>query len=422
MAFGIVAVDFLLHLKLALSTHFFAAFACATLRLAWLHARALDDGWRSMVARLRFVAPRWALVVVLLAGGLFVQQGVESAQDTAAVDLRLVEIDVHAAGITAAPSDILERVDARIAHVAKWLLSVGDAVAVADVDNDGRQDVFVTHSLKSSRDRAALYRNLGDFRFERIPIAALDDLVDQPQREGMVSGALFLDYDGDGDQDLLVLVGWGKPRLLKNLLAERGRVEFVDATREAGIDEYGISVAANALDIDRDGRLDLVIGYAMAPTLPDYPVPRAFNVFDLPQPEYPGDRRMFNFMHRTWHNANNGGGVAIYFARGIGFVRADERALGLSDKRWTIAIGAGDLDNDGWPDLYLANDFGPDQLLMNREGRQFETVRGKLPGEIGRDTYKGMNASFGDLDGNGHVDIYVSNVHNRCRRREACCG
>ena len=411
MAFGIVAVDFLLHLKLSLSTHFFAAFICASLRLAWLHARALADGWQSLFARLRFAAPRWAVAVVLVAGSVLVQQGAESASGAAAVDLRLVEIDAQAAGITARPSDILGRVDGRIAHVAKWLMSVGDAVAVADVDNDGLQDLFLTQSLKSPKDRAALYRNLGNFRFERMAIPALDGMVNDPERAGLVSGALFIDFDGDGDQDLIVLAGWGKPRLLKNLLVEAGRVAFVDVTAAAGIDEYGISVAVNALDIDRDGKLDLVIGHAMSPTLPGYPDARRFNVFALPQPEYPGDRRMFNFMHRTWHNADNGGGVSVYFSRGDGFVKADERALGFAEKRWTIAIGAGDLNNDGWPDLYLANDFGPDQLMINRGGRGFEPVKGNLPGEIGRDTYKGMNASLGDLDGNGYLDIYVSNVH-----------
>ena len=78
---------------------------------------------------------------------------------------------------------VLERVDARIAHIAKWLLSVGDAVAVADVDNDGLQDLFLTNSLKDPRDRAALYRNLGGFRFERVPIPVLDDLARHPERE-----------------------------------------------------------------------------------------------------------------------------------------------------------------------------------------------------------------------------------------------
>jgi Na+-translocating ferredoxin:NAD+ oxidoreductase RnfD subunit len=413
MAFGIVAIDFLLHLKFALSTHFFAAFACATLRLAWLHGRALLGGWQALAARLRFAAPRWAFIAALATGSLYAHQGTGIGNSAPEPDFRLVEVDSGAAGIASRPSDVLERVDPRIAHISKWLLSVGDAVAVADVDNDGLQDLFLTNSLKDPRDRAALYRNLGGFRFERVPIPALDNLARNPEREGLASGALFLDYDGDGDQDLLVLVGWGRLRLLKSLLVETGRLEFTDVTREAGLDEYAVSVAVNALDIDRDGKLDLVIGHAMSPTLPGYPQPRAFNVFRLPEPEHPGDRRMFNFMHRTWHSADNGGGVSVYFGRGPGFARADERALGFTEKRWTIAIGAGDLDGDGWPDLYLANDFGPDQLMINRDGKRFEAVTGALVGDIGRDTYKGMNASFGDFDGNGYLDIYVSNVHEK---------
>ncbi|HSE01155.1 MAG TPA: FG-GAP-like repeat-containing protein [Burkholderiales bacterium] len=413
MAFGIVAVDFLLHLKFTLSTNFFAAFACASLRLAWLHGYALLEGPSALLARLRYAVPRWSLVAALAGGGLIAHGGILAIDDASELDFRLVEVDARDAGITARSSDVLNRVDPRIAHIGKWLLSVGDAVAAADVDNDGLQDLFLTNSLKDARDRAALYRNLGGFRFERIPLPVLNDLARHPERDGLVSGALFIDYDGDGDQDLLVLVGWGNLRFLKNLLVETGRLTFVDVTRATGLDEYAISVSANALDVDRDGKLDLIIGHVMNPTLPGYATPRAFNVFHLPQPEYSEDRRMFNFMHRTWHSADNGGGVSVYFGRGNGFARADERALGFSEKRWTLAIGAGDLNNDGWPDLYLANDFGPDQLMINRDGKRFEAVKGALVGDISRDTYKGMNASFGDFDGNGYLDIYVSNVHEK---------
>ena len=411
MAFGIVAVDFLLHLKLALSTHFFAAFACATTRLLWLHGRALLEGWAATLVRLRYAVPRWALVGALAGFGLLAHQGLTAREGVHDVDFRLVEIDAATTGIVGRPSDVLERVDPRIRHLSKWLLSVGDAVAVADVDNDGLQDFFLTHSLKDPLDRAALYRNLGGFRFERVALPALDDLVRHPERRGLPSGGLFFDYDGDGDQDLLVLVGWGSPVLLRNRRVEDGELAFEDVTREAGLEGYTISVGANALDIDRDGRLDLVIGNAMSPSLRAYPSPRPFNVFRLPEPEYPGDRRMYDFMHRTWHDAANGGGVAVYTGSGKGFVRADGAVLGLSETRWTIAIGAGDLDGDGWPDLYLANDFGPDQLLLNRGGKRFQSVKGRLVGDVGRDTYKGMNASFGDVNGDGLLDIYVSNVH-----------
>jgi Na+-translocating ferredoxin:NAD+ oxidoreductase RnfD subunit len=409
MAFGIVAIDFILHLQQALSTLFYSAFICATLRLAWLHVSA----WRTVVLRVRGALPRWVTVGAIGVASWAAYGQWANPESVAATDFRLEAIDVRAARIGGKSSDILDRVDPRIAHVGKWLLSVGDAVAVADVDNDGLQDVFLTYSLKDPADRGALYRNLGGFKFERIPLPGLDDMARSPEQHGVISGALFLDYDGDGDQDLLVLAGWGRLRLLQNRLVEDGKLAFVDVTREAGLDDYAVSVAVNALDINRDGKLDLVVGHAMSPLLPGYLTPRPFNIFKLPQAEYASDRRMFNFMHRTWHDAANGGGATLYLGRHGGFARVDEREYGLTEKRWTIAIGAGDLNNDGWPDLYLANDFGPDQLLMNRGGKRFETVKGTVSGDIGRDTYKGMNASFGDMDGNGFLDIYVSNVHHK---------
>lgn len=413
LAIGLVAVDFLLHLHATLSTLFYAAFFCATLRLFWGHLGGLCEGWEATCTRLRYALPRWGVVAALGAGGWWVASQPGVRDGSLAVDFRLVAIPTQEAGISGRPSDILERVDPRLTHIAKWLLSVGDAVAVADVDHDGLQDVFLTHALKDPQDRVALYRNLGGWRFARIPIPALTALAHAPEQHGLASGALFLDYDNDGDQDLLVVVGWGHAVFLQNRLCEDGRLAFVDITQDVGLEDYLVGVAANALDVDRDGQLDLILGNAMRPTLPGYTPPQRFNVFRLPLPQDAHDRRMFNFMHRTWHNAANGGGTLLYLRRGTGFQRVDGAAFGLTETRWTLAIGAGDVNNDGWPDLYLANDFGPDQLLLNRHGQRFDTVQGRLVGAIGRDTYKGMNASLGDLDGNGYLDIYVSNVHER---------
>jgi len=412
----IVAIDFVLQMRQQTSTLFFAAFACATLRFAALHLRALASAgparWSGLRDRLRAL-PRRAGVIGAAAGlGLAVQAPFLAAGDRDDPGFRLVAVDAAQAGITSRPGRVLENVDPRIAHVAKWVLSVGDAVAVGDADGDGLPDLFLTYPLKDPRDRAALYRNLGGLRFERVPLPALDDFADE-RRHGLPSGALFLDYDNDGDQDLLVLAGFGRPRLLRNLRIEEGRLRFVDVTASHGLPDYTISLAANALDVDRDGRLDLVIGNALAPWLPDYSPPRRLDVFALPAPEHPGDRRMFNFMHRTWHDAANGGGAVLALQRSGRFVAVEAKTSGLVETRWTIAIGTGDLDGDGWTDLYLANDFGPDQLLFNRGGTRFEAVRGRMPGEIGRDTYKGMNASIADLTGDGLPDIYVSNVHQR---------
>jgi Na+-translocating ferredoxin:NAD+ oxidoreductase RnfD subunit len=417
MAIGIVTIDFALHFRQMLSTLFFAAFGCATLRLIWLHGGSLLNACASGAGAVRNILATFAkYAAAILAVGVGVGFGLPQLMAhrlSELPDFTLVEIEAERTGIRARAGDVLENVDSRVAHIAKWVLSVGDAVAVADVDNDGLPDLFFSLPLKDRRDRAALYRNLGGFRFERIPLPALDDLVNDERTNGLPSGAMFLDFDNDGDQDLLVLVGYGRPRLLRNMMVEEGRLRFEDVTHAHELPEHAVALAANALDIDRDGRLDLVIGSAINPWLGDYSPPRRLNVFDLPRPEYEGDRRMFNFMHRTWHDARNGGGVYLAMQRSGRFVEAADLLADVDRGRWTLAIGAGDLDGDGYTDLYLANDFGPDQLLMNRNGKRFEPVRGRVAGAVGRDTFKGMNASLADFDGNGFLDIYVSNVHAR---------
>jgi ASPIC/UnbV protein/VCBS repeat protein len=315
-------------------------------------------------------------------------------------------------GITARLGTTLEEVDPRLRHIAKWILSVGDSVAVGDYDGDGLLDLFLAQPLKVPEDRAVLYRNRGGFRFERVPVPCLEAVRRDPERHGLVSGALFVDYDSDGDQDLFLAAGFGRPLLLRNTLRETGTARFADATAEAGIEEHSICLAAQWLDADRDGRLDLLIANAMNPYLPDYPRPTPLNVFRLPQPEYPGDRRMFRFMHSSWYNATNGGRNVLYRSLGGGrFRKLDSREWGMPETHWSLAAGTGDLNRDGWTDLYVANDFGPDDLYLNRQGRSFQRVQGRFLGSIGRDTYKGMNASLGDVDRDGDLDIYVSNVH-----------
>ena len=82
-------------------------------------------------------------------------------------------------------------------------------------------------------------------------------------------------------------------------------------------------------------------------------------------------------------------------------------ALGLNDPGWTLAVGSADVNNDGWPDLYFANDFGPDQLFINEKDGTFRNVTEEA---IGFDTKKGMNVDFGDFDNDGWLDIYVTNI------------
>lgn len=411
-ALAIVLVDLLLHFRQSVNTHFYAAFLVVAAHFVHLHAAALLKGGYGVRERLRKFGAR-LLAVSMLAGpaaaGALLGPWIF---DDAEPGFHFEPVDAEKAGIRSRPGTVLEDVDPRIAHIAKWVLSVGDAVAVADVDNDGLPDLFLTYTLKDSRDRAALYLNKGGFRFERFEIPALERLVQNAREEGLPAGAVFFDWDNDGDQDLLVLVGYGKLRFLENRLVPEGKLRFEDVTERVGLDRYGISVSAGVFDYDRDGKLDLIVGQAFSPYLPAYNKPTEFNVFELPPAQHADDRRMFDFMHRTWHDANNGGGVELFRNTGGRFERQADSVLGLGDHRWTLAIGSADLNDDGWPDLYLANDFGPDQLLLNQSGRGFAPVRGRFSGEVGRDTYKSMNVSIADFDNNGHLDVYVSNVHH----------
>ncbi len=311
-------------------------------------------------------------------------------------------------GLVGQMSPVLEEVDERVQHIAKWVLSVGDAVATADVDGDGLLDVFLTQPLKRPEQRGVLYHNEGGLRFKPIPLPELDVLRTDPSTNGLPSCAVFADWDNDGDQDLFVGMGFGKSRWFRN----EGECHFVDVTDELGIADRTTCLSALFVDYDQDADLDLVVGNAMAPYLPDYETPEPLNLFDLPEPQHHGDRRMFHFMHSSWHQAENGGQNLIYRNKGDGgFEKLDAKTMGMPQTHWTLALNAADFDGDGYPDIYAASDFGPDDLYANLGGETFRRRQGKVFNSVGKDTYKGMNCSLADFDRNGHMDVYVSNVH-----------
>lgn len=417
LAFGITVVDLYLHTRESVFTFFYAAFAIATGRFIFLHLREM---WRmGPVPRLRealgdgrTLRTAGVLGAMALLGGTAYATVIHPrvALDDAGFVLREVPAPQSGLGVTMDPGTY-DMLDPRLRHLSKWLLSVGASVAAGDVDGDGRPDLFFTNPLARAEDRAGLYLNRGGFRFERVAIPALDSLRMAPQRHGFASSGLFFDYDEDGALDLLVPVSFGRTRLLRSRFAQTGRVEFADVSEAAGMPDYTISVTANVLDYDRDGRPDLLIGNVLNPWLAGYDRPTRLNIFHLPQPEFDGDRRMFRFMHDGWHDAANGGRNVLLRNVGGRFAAQDMDAMGMPETHWTISIGTGDLNGDGWTDLYLASDFGRDDLYLNEQGRGFRRVHGRLFGHVGMDTYKGMNSSITDFDRNGWPDVYVSNVH-----------
>ncbi|MBS9781488.1 MAG: VCBS repeat-containing protein [Gammaproteobacteria bacterium] len=416
MAVFIVIIDLILHKFQGFSTLFFAGFIYFTLMGLWQWFKQRKEllNTQTLLPILKSKVLSVVLIGVIFISGWGAYTLTNSYATTDKVNFHLTKIPTAQTGVTGKKGDVLDKVDPQLRHVGKWLLSIGDAVAIADVNADGLPDMFLTQPLKSNSDRAQLYINQGNFRFEKFPLPALDKFRQSPEKYGLIANALWFDEDNDGDQDLLLSVGFGQTVFLQNTLTDTGQLGFIDKSQDKGLSEYQVSVTANVLDMNQDGYLDIILGNVMHRYLPDYDKPTRFNIFSLPKPENTDDRRMLKVMHDTWHNANNGDQHFLYMNnQGHHFSLLDSNKLGFSGTRWTLAIATGDLNDDGWPDLYFANDFGPDELYINQQGKKFQAIIGKLVGEVGRDTYKGMNATFGDIDGNGYPDIHVSNVHEK---------
>jgi Na+-translocating ferredoxin:NAD+ oxidoreductase RnfD subunit len=418
--FLLAALDLAYHLVQSYHTFFFAAITLGIIRFAFLHLKAAYAGkglgnylycnlWASGGVLRPIFLFGFAGIYFTAANGslaLFLSQDVDT-------DVRFDAVSVAHTRIHAEFGNIYQRVDPRIQHIIKWIFSVGDAVATGDFDNDGKVDLFFTFTLKQDDQRNSLYRNLGNLEFARIDLPALTERNENPEKFGLSTNAIFVDYDNDGDLDLFISYAFGHSVLLQNQLRDTGVATFLDVSKAAGIAGYTNSVAATFLDVNRDGNLDLLVANVLPTDLPDYADSQPLNLFLLPQPQFSNDRRMFHFMHSSWNQANNGGLNTLLLSDGEGnFIQQNSVAWGLEATRWSLAVGTADLNHDGWTDLYVANDFGPDDLYYNVEGAYFKNYKAGLFGGIGKDTYKGMNVSMADFDRNGFMDIYVSNVHH----------
>jgi hypothetical protein len=279
------------------------------------------------------------------------------------------------------------------------LETTGTGVAFLDYDRDGRLDVFFANGTtlegfpEGKAPRCALYHNNGDGTFSDMTVAA------GVARSGWGQGVAVGDYDNDGWPDLY-LTFFGRNVLLRN----KGDGTFADVTDAAGVGAGGWSTSASFADYDNDGRLDLYVARYVDLDLKTAARPgERKNCFYHGFPVMCGPRGLAGARDVLFHN--NGDGT---------FTDVTVRAGDLDRERYRgLGVVWGDYDDDGWPDLFVANDAHPNLLYHNNRNGTFTEVAfaaGVAFDEDGRER-AGMGVDFGDYDNDGRLDLVVTNFY-----------
>lgn len=267
----------------------------------------------------------------------------------------------------------------------------GSGVGAFDFDGDGLVDLFFANGADLARGKPSpghkLYRNLGGMKF-----ADVTDRAGVKGNGGFGTGVAVGDYDNDGRPDLYV-AGFGANQLFHN---EGGGV-FRDVTAAARVAGGGWSSSAGFVDIDRDGDLDLYVVRYVEFDPADHP----YCGFKRPGYRMYCDPRMFDGAADLLYR-NNGNGTFTDVSGAAGIANPAGKGLGLA---------VGDIDDDGWPDLYVANDGVRNFLYHNQRNGTFRDVAyGAAVGFDGDGKPQaGMGTEIADFDGDGRADIFVTN-------------
>ncbi|HYG82895.1 MAG TPA: CRTAC1 family protein, partial [Pyrinomonadaceae bacterium] len=310
----------------------------------------------------------------------------------------------------------VRQVNPSLQRISAWISSVGAAVALNDLDGDGlSNDVCYVDTRTDGVVLAPVPGTPQRYQpFSLNPGALHDRSTMAPM------GSLLADLNEDGLMDVLVYY-WGRTPVafLRKRQDGASKLTLSDESyvpREViGGGERWYTNAATLSDLDGDGHLDIIVGNyfpdgarildarAENQESMQHSMSRAFNG---------GRNRLLR-----WVGATSGAEPSVSFQSIEGAIEGDQE--GIISRAWTLAVGAADLDGDLLPEIYFANDFGPDRLLHNRSKPgefRFVTLEGNktltTPNSkvLGRDSFKGMGVDFGDLNNDGLLDIYVSNI------------
>jgi hypothetical protein len=287
----------------------------------------------------------------------------------------------------------------------KYLLeAVGGGVAMFDYDNDGRMDLFFTNgaALKDPMPKSEtpdkrdpkywnrLYHQKADGTFEDVTETS------GLKGNGFSMGVAAADYDNDRYADLYV-TGYGGNYLYHN----NGDGTFTDVTREAGVGGGGWSTSTGWIDYDRDGRLDLFVGRY---------VEWDFDAGSV----YCGEIRPG---YRAYCHPDNFKGATnlLYHQRADGSFEDVSARSGIEEPGGkALGVAFADFDNDGFMDIFVANDSVRQSLYHNKGDGTFEDIAissGAGYDENGK-TYAGMGIDVGDYDNDGYMDIFITTLSN----------
>jgi hypothetical protein len=306
-------------------------------------------------------------------------------------------------GKARAPVPIFEEIAARagltISHISspdkKYIVeSMSGGVGFIDCDNSGTLSALVVNGSTVDRYRQGgdpmitLYRQSTPLKFEDITKQA------GLSRKGWGMGVAVADFDNDGLPDIFV-TGYGGNALYRN----RGNCTFEDVTDKAGVRGSGFMTGAAWADYDKDGFVDIFVA-------------RYVHV-DLANVAAFGSCKFRGIVVQCGPWGMIGETDLLYHNRGDGTFEEVSQKAGVHDSNAYYGLGVvwGDYDNDGWPDLYVANDTGPNYLYHNNHNGTFTDVGMQSGTALSAegDAEGSMGVDFGDYDHDGRLDIFVTN-------------
>jgi hypothetical protein len=278
----------------------------------------------------------------------------------------------------------------------------GGGIALFDCDNDGKLDLAVVNDSTIEQ-----YRKGGDLMitlYHQDGNSSAIHFTDVTKASGLTTRGWGMaiavgDYDNDGLPDLYV-TGYGHNVLYHNL----GNCKFEDVTAKAGVEGGGFSTGAAWADYDRDGNLDLFVARYVKTDINHLPDPaRSFRGYRGVPFELP--------------DTMEGETDLLFRNRGDGTFEEVSEKAGVNNPGKLHGMGVvwGDYDGDGWPDLYVTNDFGRTFLYHNRHNGTFEEVGSPSGTGLGPDGqgYGNMAGDFGDFDRDGKLDLFVTRADNQ---------